>query len=372
MLRPRLAPIADAVPETVPFTGPEAIERRLGTPFQARLGANESPFGIAESTRQVIADAIDHSWKYGDPECHDLRVAIARHLGIAADEVVAGPGVDALLGLTVRLYAAPGDVVVTSLGGYPTFNYHLVGYGTRMVTAPYRDYHEDVDALARLARENDAAMVYLANPDNPMGSAWPAEAVERFIDSVPATTLIVLDEAYGELAPQGTMPPIDTSRPNLLRMRTFSKAYGMAGMRVGYAFGERQTIRAFERVRDHFGVSSVAQAGAIAALADTDHLNSVIAQTNAAKARIAGIAQDNGLHPLPSATNFVAIDCRSDAGFAQRILTGLAERGVFIRKPGTPGLDHCIRISAGLPAALDLLAEQLPLAIAAARTPPAG
>lgn len=372
MLRPRLAPIADAVPETVPFTGPESIQRRLGQPFRARLGANESPFGIAESTRQAIAAAIDQSWTYGDPECHDLRVAIARHLGIAADEVVAGPGVDALLGLTVRLYAAPGDTVVTSLGGYPTFNYHLTGYGARMATVPYRDYHEDVDALARLARETNAAMVYLANPDNPMGSAWPAETVERFIDSVPATTLIILDEAYGELAPQGTMPPIDTSRPNLLRMRTFSKAYGMAGMRVGYAFGERQTIRAFERVRDHFGVSSVAQVGAIAALGATEHLQSVLDRTNAAKARIAEIAEANGLLPLPSATNFVAIDCRSDAAFAQAILTGLAERQIFIRKPGTPGLDHCIRISAGLPEALDLLAEQLPLAIAAARSQRAG
>ncbi|MBU1305426.1 MAG: aminotransferase class I/II-fold pyridoxal phosphate-dependent enzyme, partial [Alphaproteobacteria bacterium] len=207
---------------------------------------------------------------------------------------------------------------------------------------------------------------------NPMGSWWPAAEVERFIDSVPPTTMIVLDEAYGELAPAGTMPDIDTSRPNLLRMRTFSKAYGMAGVRCGYIIGERQSIRAFERVRDHFGVSSLAQAGALAALEAPEHLTWVLTQTEASKARIAEIAIDNGLLPLPSATNFVAVDCRRDAAFAQAILTGLAERGIFIRKPGTPGLDHCIRISAGLPAAMDLLAEQLPLAIAAAMNPPAG
>ena len=193
-----------------------------------------------------------------------------------------------------------------------------------------------------------------------MGSWWPAEAVNAFIGAVPETTLVLLDEAYGEFAPSGTLPALDTSRPNILRLRTFSKAHGMAGLRCGYAIGERQTIRAFERVRNHFGVNAVAQAGAIAALGDTAHLASVVSRTSAARTRIARIATENGLRPLPSATNFVTIDTGRDAVFAASLLQALATHGVFIRKPGAPKQDHCIRISVGEEPALDVLATILP------------
>ncbi|WP_236898890.1 pyridoxal phosphate-dependent aminotransferase [Devosia sp. SL43] len=366
MLRPRLAPLAAALPETVPFTGPEALERRSGSAFRARLGANESPFGPSPLAQAAMAAAIADGWKYGDPECHDLRQALAAHHGISADNIVVGEGIDGLLGLAVRLFAGPGTPVVTSLGGYPTLNYHVTGFGARLVSVPYADLHEDIEGLAAAARREDAAVVYLANPDNPMGSWWSASEVERFIHAVPETTLILLDEAYGEFAPSGTMPALDTDRPNVLRLRTFSKAHGMAGLRCGYAIGERQTIRAFERVRNHFGVNAVAQAGAMAALADTEHLASVVTRTASARQRITDIAATNGLHPLPSATNFVAIDTGRDAAFAQRLLEALAQQGIFIRKPAAPGLDHCIRISVGDDAALDLLAEMLPQAIDAA------
>jgi len=260
--RPSLAPIAAALPESVPFTGPETLERRFGRPFLARLGANESPFGAAPSALVAMAGAAAEGWKYGDPESHDLRRALARQLGIASDTIVIGEGIDGLLGLAVRLYAAPGSTVVTSLGGYPTLNYHAAGFGARIVSVPYRDHTEDLAGLAAMARREAAAVVYLANPDNPMGSWHGAAAVAEFIAAVPEQTLILLDEAYGEFALPGTLPPLDTARPNLLRLRTFSKAHGMAGLRCGYAVGEKQTIRAFERVRNHFGVNAVAQAGA--------------------------------------------------------------------------------------------------------------
>ena len=363
MLRPRLAPIAASLSETVPFVGPEALERQRGKPFLARLGANESPFGPAPTARAAMAEAIASGWKYGDPECHDLRQALAVHYGVLADEIVVGEGIDGLLGLAVRLFAGPGATVVTSQGAYPTLNYHVAGFGARLVAVPYREDHEDIEALAATAAREDAAIVYLANPDNPMGSWWPADAVERFIAAVPETTLILLDEAYGEFAPLGTLPALDTAKPNVLRLRTFSKAHGMAGLRCGYAIGESQTIRAFERVRNHFGVNAVAQAGAMAALADPTHLASVVARTAEARARIADIATANGLHPLPSATNFVTIDCGRDTAYAKALLEELATRSIFIRKPAAPGLDRCIRISVGTDDALDMLAERLPQAI---------
>lgn len=336
----------------------------MGRPFLARLGANESPFGASPAARLTMAEAASAAWKYGDPECHDLRQALAAHHGVSADEIVVGEGIDGLLGLAVRLFAAPGAAVVTSLGAYPTLNYHVDGFGARLVAVPYAGGREDIEALAAAARREPAAIVYLANPDNPMGTWWPAPAVEEFVRSVPETTLILLDEAYGEFAPEGTLPALATGRANLLRLRTFSKAHGMAGLRCGYAIGERQTIRAFERVRNHFGVNAVAQAGAIAALADADHLISVVAHTAAARVRIADIAAANGLRALPSATNFVAIDTGRDAAYARALLDRLAERGIFIRKPAAPGLDHYIRISVGDGAALDRPATALPQALA--------
>lgn len=347
MSRPSLAPIVAALPETTPFVGPEAIARTTGVPLRARIGANESPFGPAPSVLAAMQQAAAESWHYGDPENFDLRAAIATHLGIPAENVMPGEGVDAILGMAVRLYAAPGSTVVTSLGGYPTFNYHVAGYGAVQHAVPYVEMRENIEGLAQAARETNAAMVYLANPDNPMGSWWDAAAVQRFIEAVPATTMIILDEAYGEFAPEGTLPPFELDRPNILRMRTFSKAYGLAGARVGYVVGEAHSVSAFNRIRNHFGISNIAQAGAIAALADTAHLQASIAAVRESLDDTAAIARRHGLRPLETATNFVAVDCGRDGAYAQAILTGLAGHGVFVRKPAVTGLNHCIRVSAG-------------------------
>lgn len=314
-----------------------------------------------------MAAAAQESWHYGDPENHDLRQAIADHLGIAFANVMPGEGVDAILGMAVRLFAGPGDAVVTSLGGYPTFNYHISGYGAVMHTVPYIGDREDMDGLARAARDTDAAMVYLANPDNPMGSWWDAASVERFIAAVPETTMIILDEAYGEFAPEGTLPPLDMARPNLLRMRTFSKAYGLAGARVGYVVGETRNINAFNRIRNHFGISNVAQAAGIAALADRAHLAQSLAAVRASLEDTAAIAERHGLIPLQTATNFVAVDCGRDGDFAKAILDGLAAHGVFVRKPVVTGLNRCIRISAGTDADRALLDEALGKVLAGLR-----
>lgn len=366
MSLPSFTAVVAALPDTIPFVGPEALERRSGVPFKARIGANESGFGPSPKVLAAITEAAGQIWTYPDPETHALKAALAAHLGIGFNEVTVGEGIDGLLGLAVRLFIAPGDVVVTSLGAYPTFNYHVTGFGGDLRPVPYAGVHEDLNALAAKAREGDARIVYLANPDNPMGSHWPAAAVEAFIDSVPETCIVILDEAYGETAPAGTLPAIDTARPNLLRFRTFSKAYGLAGIRVAYAFGNARLTGAFDRVRNHFGVNRLAQAAAIAALKDETYLALALASIEASRERIAAIAAANGLRALPSATNFVAVDCGGDGDLATRILAELAQRGIFIRKPMTPGLDHHIRISAAPDAEMDLLAEALPQALRAA------
>ena len=359
----KLTPLAASLPATVPFVGPETQERALGRPFAARLGANESVFGPSPKALAAMRDAAADAWMYGDPEVHDLRAALAAHHGIDAETIVVGEGIDGLLGYLVRLLVAPGDPVVTSAGAYPTFAYHVAGFGGVLHPVPYAGDHEDPDALAAKAHDVGARLVYLANPDNPMGSWHEAEAIARMLDALPPDCVLCLDEAYADLAPPEAIPPLDTADARVIRMRTFSKAHGLAGLRVGYAIGEAGLIAAFDRVRNHFGLGRVAQAGALAALADTGWLAEVQARVAQSRDAIAGIAREGGLVPLPSAANFVAVDCGRDGAFAGAVLRGLILRGVFVRMPGVAPLDRCIRISCGAAADMDALRAALPEAL---------
>ncbi len=367
MRRPRETTLAGSLPATVPFVGPEAIERRLGRRFRARIGANESAFGPSPKAVRAIRDLAGEAWMYGDPESFELREALAGHLGIARDEVVVGEGIDGLLGYAVRLFVEEGDPVVTSDGAYPTFSYHVAGFGGDLVKVPYRDDREDVGSLLEAARTSGARMVYLANPDNPMGTWQDPADVEAMAAELPGNCVLILDEAYLEFAPDGIVPAVPVGDPRVIRMRTFSKAHGMAGMRVGYAFGERSVIAGFEKIRNHFGMNRISQAAARAALSDHSWLGRVRQEVARARERIGMIARDAGLHPVPSATNFVAVDCGRDGAFARRVLEELEARDVFVRMPGFAPGSRCIRITAGRPADLDLLAHALPEALAAAR-----
>lgn len=365
---PRFTPLVQSLPSTVPFVGPETQERDRGRPFDARLGANESGFGPSPAVVEAMAAVAGESWKYCDAANFGLKTALSAHLGVGYDQIVIGEGIDGLLGLVVRMIVEKETPVVTSLGAYPTFNYHVAGFGGRLVTVPYRDDREDLAALLDAVKREDAPLVYLANPDNPMGSWWGADEIVRFVEALPERAMLVLDEAYGETAPADALPPADAflGRPNVLRMRTFSKVYGLAGLRIGYAFGAAETIRAFDKVRNHFGVNRQAQVAAEAALADRAYLKTVLALIDESRAAIGNIAAANGLAALPSATNFVAIDCGRDGDFARGVMKALVASGVFVRMPGVAPLDRCIRVSTGPKAELDIFAERLPAALAAA------
>jgi len=354
------------LPATVPFTGPEALARRMGRPFKARLGANENGFGPSPRAVAAMCEAAAEAWKYGDPDAHDLRQAIAAHAGVAPGNVMIGEGIDGLLGLAVRLFVAPGEAVVTSDGAYPTFAYHVAGFGGALHKVPYRADAEDPQALAARATETGARLVYLANPDNPMGSWQPDGAIPALLGALPEGCLLLLDEAYAEFLPEGARPVIDAEDPRVLRFRTFSKAYGLAGARIGYALGPQALIAGFDRIRNHFGVNRIAQAGALAALGDADWLARTLAAVAAARDRIGAIGRDSDLTPLSSATNFVALDAGRDGAFAKAVLDGLMARGIFVRMPGVAPLDRCIRVSCAPEAELDAFAAALPEAVAAA------
>ena len=362
-----LTPLAASLPSTVPFVGPETQERSLGRPFRARLGANESLFGPSPKAIAAMAQAAAEVWMYGDPELHDLKAALAAHHGCRPENIVVGEGIDGLLGYLVRLMIGPGDKVVTSLGAYPTFNFHVTGFGGELIRVLYKGNHEDPQALVDAAHRHRPKLVYISNPDNPMGSHHPAATITAMIDALPNDSLLILDEAYIDLAPQGTAPDIAADDPRVIRFRTFSKGYGMAGLRVGYAITAPELAQAFDKLRNHFGVGRIAQAGALAALADQDWLTQVQARVAAGRDRLAQIAWENGAVPLPSATNFQTIDLGRDGDFARATLHELTQRGVFVRMPGVAPLDRCLRVSVGDDAALDVFAETLPLALAAAK-----
>ncbi|MCT2540539.1 pyridoxal phosphate-dependent aminotransferase [Sedimentimonas flavescens] len=367
MTGPRFTPLIASLPSTVPFVGPETQERLRGRPFEARLGANENGFGPSPRAIAAMAAAAGEVWKYGDPENHDLRAALAAHHGCRPENIIVGEGIDGLLGYLVRLVIEPGDTVVTSDGAYPTFNYHVVGFGGVLHKVPYRNDCEDPEALLAKAAEVAPKLIYIANPDNPMASHHPGETIARMVERVPEGSLLVLDEAYVELAPEGTEAPIDPDDPRVIRMRTFSKAHGMAGARVGYAIGAAPLIAAFDKIRNHFGMCRISQAGALAALQDRTWQAFMRRLVAASRDQIAAIARENGLTPLPSATNFVAIDCGADGAFARAVLAELTAADIFARMPGVAPLDRCIRISCGPEAEMAAFAAAMPGALARAR-----
>ena len=361
MTHTRLTPLAQSLPASVPFVGPETQERARGATFNARLVANESAFG--PSPKAIEAMAETPQWMYGDPESFDLRAALAEQHNCTPAHIMVGEGIDGLLGYLVRLFVGAGDAVVTSAGAYPTFNYHVAGFGGTLHTVPYVEDHEDPASLFAKAAAVDAKLVYLANPDNPMGSHHRGADIASAMNALPDGTLLVLDEAYVECAPEGTALPLPADDPRVIRMRTFSKAYGLAGARVGYAIGHPDLIEAFHKVRNHFGMNRAAQAGALAALKDQSYLGNVQEQIAQARNHIAQVARDSGLTPLPSATNFVTIDCGRDAEFAKAVLDGLITRGIFVRMPFVAPQNRCIRVSCGTAPMLDAFAAALPAAL---------
>ena len=337
------------MPASTPFVGPEALERRTGRKLAVRLGANESLFGASPKAIEAMRQAALEIQLYGDPEGFELRTALARHHGMTLDHIVLGGGIDELLAMVVQTYLAPGQIAVMSEGAYPTFAYSVRGFGGVVRTVPYRDDRNDWPALIETAGREQAKLLFLANPDNPSGSCLDAEEQRRLLDRLPPNCLLVLDDAYAEFAPAGALAEIIADDPRVIRFRTFSKAHGLAGMRIGYVVGAPDLVRPFDRIRNQYAVGRMAQAAALAALADPEHVRRVVAAVEAGRRDYAALAAEHGFTALPSATNFVAIDVGS-VERAKAILAALLEReGVFIRMPGAAPLNRCIRVTVGRP-----------------------
>ena len=356
--------IVEKLPSSVPFVGPEAQERNLKQLFKARIGANESVFGPSLKATLAMQNEIIKTWKYGDPENFELKHALAKKHMVEPENIVVGEGIDGLLGYLVRLLIEKGDNVVTTDGAYPTFNYHVEGFGGQLHKIPFKNDTEDLENLLKKVKETSAKILYVSNPNNPMGTINKPLDIETLVQNLPENTMLCLDEAYIDFVDPALIPNISTSIKNIIRMRTFSKAYGMAGLRVGYAIGEKNLILNFEKIRNHFGMSRVSQVGALAALEDNEFISEVVKKVTLARNRISNIALSNNCKFIPSYTNFIAIDCLKDASFAKSVLENLIKKGIFVRMPYSYPQNRCIRVTVGLDSDIDLFEQNFPVALA--------
>jgi histidinol-phosphate aminotransferase len=342
-----------------PFMGRRSFERARGRPYKARLGANECLFGTSPAALRVFTSRIDELAFYADPTHAELREMIAKSWCVPRQSIVVAEGIEGLLGLLVRACVEPGDIAVNSQGGYPSFDYYVRGCGGRLVRPRYLDCGtNDLEALLDAARRHRAKLVYLANPDNPTGTVLAPHDIRQLRSLLPANCLLLLDEAYFEFASADDILPSGESPANLVRLRTFSKAYGLAGLRIGYAVGQPEIIEPLERIRQHFAVTGLAQEMAKAAFEDFAFVEDVAMKTQQGREHYAAIAADIDATILPSSANFVAFDFGDErrAASAAKWLDG---HDIFVRRVTEPPLGRLVRITVGPPEVRAFLAEVL-------------
>ena len=329
-----------------------ALRLRFGGDL-AELGSNEAVLGPSPRALKAMAESLPDVFRYPDPQAGTLKHALAAKWQVDCAGIALGNGSHELLMLLAQCFADPGTSVVFSQFGFAVFAIATAAAGATPIcvtslpgdhaSAPYG---HDLDALAAAVRA-DTRIVYLANPNNPTGTWFDDAELDRFLARVPMTCLVVVDEAYQEFvdAP-GTSSAVRLlgRYPNLVVTRTFSKAYALAGLRIGYLLADEGVVGVLERLRESFNVNALAQVAALAALGDVAHLQKVCAWTRHERGWLAGELSARGYRVLPSQTNFLLVDLGGDASGLEK---HLFERGVIVRPMAGYGLGHCVRISLG-------------------------
>jgi histidinol-phosphate aminotransferase len=339
------------VARAAPFTSPEELERILGRPFELRLGANESAFGPSRRALSATVRELARASWYPDPASRELTDAVATARALPPSQIVVGAGIDDLLDFATSRLLRRGETAVTTAGTYPIFEHLVRAHGGRLATVPYRaDMTVDLAALAELANRADARIVYVANPDNPTGSSLPDGVLRDFADALPNGCALLLDQAYVEFAGYaGAAADVASgaSHPaRLARFYTFSKAHGLAGLRIGYAVVGSELAQTLAEPPMHVRVTRLAQAAALAALGDVDHLRWVVREVERGRDEYAALGPRLGWAPLPSRANFVTFRVGS-ARSASEWVRALARHGVFVRRGFTDPLDSCVRVTVG-------------------------
>lgn len=333
-----------------PFPGVRVLERRLGHPLAHRLGSNEGLDMPHAALRARFGDALaGEAYGYGDAEALGIRERLRDQHGIALEHSLVDAGADSLIALALRTTCVAGMTVVATKGTYPTFGYLAAGMGCQVIGVSYRQGFQqlapDLDALCDAAHANRAQLVYLANPDNPSGHLHTDNAIRALREHLPSDCWLLLDEAYADFRDDPDTASLSDARPGVIRVRTFSKAHGLAGLRLGYAIATTDVLDIMMKVRIHYAVSSLTQAAAETVL---DHPDEVAAHVKAVKARrqrLAAQLEAAGGEVLPSTTNFVGVRLAS-AELAGDVHQALLAEGTLIARAAHPDIANLLRVTA--------------------------
>lgn len=325
----------------------EELERELGIRNAIKLASNENPLGPGERVQAALQQLPDPG-RYPDGSGHRLRHALADHHQLAPDRITLGNGSNDVLELITRVFVRPGDQVIYSAHAFAV--YHLVSQavGAESVVVPAIDYAHDLQGMSAVVTDRTRLM-FIANPNNPTGTWCTGAALRELLDAVPEHVIVVIDEAYFEYGTTAADYP-DCSRwlddfPNLVVTRTFSKAHGLAGLRIGYGLSHAQVADLMNRIRQPFNVNAVALLAAEAALADRAHIEHSVELNNRGMQQLSEGLDSLGIHYLTSLGNFVCMDLEQPA---QTVYQALLERGVIVRPIANYGMPNHLRITIGL------------------------
>ncbi len=368
-------PALDYVRAIAPYQAGKPIdelarENGLAPERIVKLASNENPLGMPASARAAMAAALDDLGRYPDANGFALKAALSAKFGVPADWITLGNGSNDILELAAGAFLAPGRSCVYAQYSFAVYALATQARGAQAIVVAARDFGHDLEAMLNAIRACSAAspvrLMYVANPNNPTGTFIDAVTMEGFLARVPPDVAVVLDEAYNEyLPPEDRFDSTAWVRrfPNLLVSRTFSKAYGLAGLRVGYGVAQPALTDLLNRVRQPFNVNTPAQAAALAALDDQAFLQRSYELNRAGLREFEAAFDALGLAYVPSRANFVLVK----VGAAARVYQELLKRGVIVRPVGNYGLPEWLRVSVGLPAENATFLAALPAALAAAR-----
>ena len=311
-----------------------------------KLASNENPLGVSPLAQKALRAALDDLGRYPDGNGFVLKQALERRYGVPADAIVLGNGSNDVLDIAARAFLTPADEAVYSQHAFAVYPLAVQAIGARGIEVPARDYGHDLDAMAR-AVTSKTRIVFIANPNNPTGTFAPWPEVESFIAGLPQHVLVVLDEAYNEYLPLDVRTETVAwlpRFPNLVITRTFSKIYGLAGLRVGCALASREVADLMNRVREPFNVNSMALAAAAAALDDVEFVRKTYELNLAGMKQLTAGFKALGLEFIPSYGNFVSFQVDK----AAEVYQGLLRAGVIVRPIGGYGMPNHLRVSIGL------------------------
>lgn len=330
----------------------EELARELGLEPASiiKLASNENPLGPSPVALAAARKALEEMCRYPDGNGFSLKAALASFLKVSPVQLTLGNGSNDVLEVIARCFAGPGDEIVFSRHGFAVYALAAKAIGATGVEVPALEWGHDLDAMAAAVTAK-TRLVFVANPNNPTGTVHGQRAVRRFLEKVPARVLVVLDEAYCEYL-EGNDDDVDgiallKEFPNLIVSRTFSKAWGLAALRVGYGISSPEIADILNRVRQPFNVDTIAQAAATAVLADSDYLERSRQVNRAGLRQLEQGFEAQGLSWIPSAGNFIAVDVGDNAG---AVYQGLLAKGVIVRPVAGYGMPRHLRVSVGLPA----------------------